>query len=357
MPATSSDMERSIARCRVVLCVVMVLVLFVDPMTGGAFALDRYWATVLAAHFVYGCAILALHDRTRLRRALAAITTVGDVGFVAAVATVTEGTTSPFYSFFAFAVLSAGLRSGLQAALLVTATSVALYVMLVLALSPPGQHLYLFMRAAYIAITGYLVGFFGQERLRQEARILGLEAHAQRERIARSLHDGHMQALAGVNLRLETCQELLRRGATGDALAEIADLQRGVNREYDELRAYIRSLLALEEKERAGREDDTRVRVRAEFEGSVRFVEHVLQIMLEGARNVRSHARATSASIEARAAAGGLRLTIDDDGVGFPDQVDSSWSIASRVSECGGTLRLLRDGRPGAHVAVELPVT
>ena len=45
-----------------------------------------------------------------------------------------------------------------------------------------------------------------------ESRIRELESASQRERIARSLHDGYMQALAGVNLRLETCRELLRRG-------------------------------------------------------------------------------------------------------------------------------------------------
>lgn len=158
MSTPSSDMDRSIARCRVFLSVVVCLVLYVDPLTGGAFALDRYWATVLAAHLVYSLAILAFQRRIPLRR----VPMVGDVVFVAAVATVTEGTTSPFYVFFAFAVLTAGLRSGLTAALVVTTASVVLYVTAVMALSPRDQHLFLFMRVAYIAIAGYLVGFFGE---------------------------------------------------------------------------------------------------------------------------------------------------------------------------------------------------
>jgi signal transduction histidine kinase len=356
MNPTVSDMERSIARCRILLVLVVAPVMYVDPMTGGAFALGNYWSAVAAAHLVYGLAIAIAQGRVSPRR-LASLTTFGDVVFVAAVATVTEGTTSPFYAYFAFAVLAAGLRGGLRPALLVSAASVALYVTLVLALSPRDQHLYLLMRAAYISITGALVGYFGEERLRQDARIRTLEAHAQREEIARSLHDGHVQALAGVNLRLESCRELLRRGAHADALAELTDLQRGVNREHDELRSYIRSLVALEEAERSERSDATRVSVRAEFTGSVRFVEHVLQIMLEGTRNVHRHARATAASIEAKSAAGELQLTIDDDGVGFPEAIHSSWSIASRVRECGGKLHVPRDGRAGAHVAVQLPVT
>lgn len=356
MSAANLDMERSIARCRVFLCLVIGLVLYVDPLTGGAFALGKYWASVLAAHLAYGLSLLAAQQRFSSRR-LSAIATVGDVLFATAVATVTEGTTSPFYAFFAFAVLAVALRSGLRATLLVTTVSVALYITLVVLRAPDDEHLYLTIRAAYIGITGYLVGYFGEVRLRQDARIRELEAVAERERIARSLHDGHMQALAAVNLRLETCRELLRRGSQDEAVAELTDLQRGVNREHDELRAYIRSLVDLDEASVAAPESATRVSVSARFEGSVAFVEHVLLLMLEGTRNVRRHARASSASVAAAVSADGLVLTIDDDGVGFGPGDGPPWSMTSRVNECGGRLTLPADGRAGGHVVVELPVT
>jgi signal transduction histidine kinase len=355
MSVADLDMERSIARCRVVLCLVISLVLYVDPLTGGAFALGRYWGSVLAAHLVYGLALLVAQRRSPAR-SLATLASVGDVVFAAAVATVTEGTTSPFYVFFAFAVLAVALRSGLRAAMLVTSVSVVLYLALVVFRSPADQHLYLLIRAAYIATTGYLVGYFGEVRLRQDARIRELETVAERERIARSLHDGYMQALSGVNLRLETCRELLRRGAHDEVLAELTDLQRGVNREHDELRAYIRSLVDLDEAGPIAREDATRVSVRADFEGTAAFVEHVLFLMLEGTRNVHRHARAHSASIAARVSGSELLLTIDDDGVGFRDGDAPPWSMASRVDECGGRLTLPADGRAGGHVLVQLPV-
>ena len=50
----------------------------------------------------------------------------------------------------------------------------------------------------------------------------------------------------------------------------------------------------------------------------------------------------------------GVRITIDDDGVGFPTNVPP-WSIASRVSEIGGDLEILADRGPGAHVIVTVP--
>ena len=103
-------------------------------------------------------------------------------------------------------------------------------------------------------------------------------------------------------------------------MAELGELHSDVKREYDELRAYIRSLVERETTPApVERRDATRFSVHADFGGSALFVEHVLHIMLEGTRNVRRHARASSAAISARTVAGDVVLAIDDDGVGFPE--------------------------------------
>lgn len=367
--STSFDMERGIARCRVVLSLVAILALYVDPteptltnwipLGSGFFSISWYWASVLIAHLTYSLMLVILQGRSAVsHRHLTTIATCGDVLFAIAIAVVTEGTTSPFYSFFAFAVLAAGLRSGLPAALVVTAISVALYALLIVVAAPANQAFYIVMRAAYIAITGYLVGYLGQERLNLEARIGSLETEAQRERIARSLHDGYAQALAGVNLRLETCRELFRRGQASDAIAELSDLQVGVAREQDEVREYIRSLMDSEAPRPSGTIDPdgpARVSIDADFRASATLVEHVLLIALEGVRNVRRHAHARAADIRIRSVAGQLVLTIDDDGIGFPADAKAPWSMRSRVAECGGQLSLSREGRSGAHVHIRLP--
>src|SRR5439155_14952049 len=104
----------------------------------------------------------------------------------------------------------------------------------------------------------------------------------------------------GANLRLATSRELLRRGQNEEAFVELPELQAGVNREHAELRPYIRSLADLEPPlapPTLG--EGTRFSIRAHFDGSLLLVEHVLQIMLEGARNVRRHASADSAVITA----------------------------------------------------------
>jgi len=94
--------------------------------------------------------------------------------------------------------------------------------------------------------------------------------------------------------------------------------------------------------------------VKAEFAGAGPLVEHVLQILLEGVRNIRRHAFARSASIEARVEGPELHIHIDDDGLGFPDGAVAPWSISSRVDQIGGQLQMARDKRAGAHLNIAL---
>jgi signal transduction histidine kinase len=85
------------------------------------------------------------------------------------------------------------------------------------------------MRAVYLAIAGYLIGFVGQQRAIFEAGG-ARTGETERHLIARSLHD--VQVLAGVNLRLETSKELLMRQRPADALVELNELQNGAGWEH-----------------------------------------------------------------------------------------------------------------------------
>jgi signal transduction histidine kinase len=362
------DIERNIARCRIVLSVVGIMAVYLDPtppafstrtpVAHGPFSIDPSAFAVMVSHLAYSLTLyIALAYPLASPRRLQAIATWGDVLFGPAIALFTEGTTSPFYAFFVFAVLAVGFRGGFRHTMLVTAVSVSLYLSLILVSAPHNASFYI-MRPAYLAIAGYLVGYLGQQRLALEARIRELETTEQRQAIARSLHDGYCQALAGVNLRLETCRQLLDRGQVGDAFGELTELQAGVNREHDELRTYIRSLAAQEARPTpngGSTEQATRFTVKAQFSGGLPLVEHALHIMLEGARNVGRHARARAARIEAASEDDKIVISIDDDGVGFPPDASLPWSIASRVAEVGGRIDVGRADATGARLLVELP--
>jgi signal transduction histidine kinase len=366
-PSTQFDIDRSVAQCRIALSLVALVAVYVDPTTptlthwlplrGGPFTLDPYALAVLLVHLAYSAALyVAILSKRVSPTMLFHVAIWGDVTIAAVIALVTEGATSPFYPFFVFAVLAVGLRGGLRPALRVTAVTVVLYATLIAVSYPRGGDAYL-MRPAYLAITGYIVGFIGQRRLDLEEQLCDLEAEVQRQTIARSLHDGYAQALAGVNLRIEVCRRLLARGETAGAVEELSDLQQSVNREHDELRGYIRSLIARDDGvAHAAAPSDTRCDVEVRFQASAPLVEHVLLIMLEGVRNIRRHAGARTARLGAcEDGADSIHITLDDDGVGFADDAALPWSIASRVDECDGSIRVARDAGRGAHLVIDLP--
>jgi len=271
-----------------------------------------------------------------------------------AIATMTEGVNSPAFPFFAFAVVVSGLRGTVRHTVRVTTVSLGLYLCLIVLSTRGDADLYI-MRPIYLAITGYLVGYLGQQRLELQEQMQQLEVAEQRHRIARELHDGYAQALAGITLRLEGTRRLLRSDASGEALEELTELQDSVNREYDELRRYARSLAGLDPSP-LGDEDGTPVRMtlRADVTGSAQLVEHVLGIAREGLVNVRRHSRATTGCIDIRGHGSEIRIDIDDDGVGFRDDV-APWTIASRSRDIGGTLHIDRAAGRGAHVSITLP--
>jgi len=364
-PTGQAQLEQNIARCRLVLSIAAFIAVYVDPtepllsrwipLQSGPFVMDPRLLIVMGAHFIYSLMLYVGLMGTQLWSSRAIARTVWiDVLFGAAMATLTEGVTSPAYPFFAFAVVTAGLRGGLRQATLVTAASVGLYVGFLVLSTRRGAEFYI-MRPVYLAIAGYLVGYLGQQRDELQDEIGRLEQAEQRHRIARDLHDGFVQALAGINLRLEGCRRQLVAHSIDEVSADLAELQASVQREYDDLRVYMRSLADLEATPGPRQESmPTRLHVSAQLSGSVELVDHVLQIAREGINNVRKHARARTATIKIDTENSLVHISIEDDGVGFREDA-TPWSIASRVKEIGGRLQILGNQAGGACLSITLP--
>ncbi len=362
------DLEANIARGRIVLSLVTLIAVFADPttphlaawlhVTSGPFAIDAHLLGILCVHLAYAAALFLAIRRGVDIDYLTVFSTILDVIFAVVVTLFTEGPTTPSFVFFAFVIVAVGCRSDFRATAITTGVCTLIYLMLIALLTPGDWHLYV-MRPAYLAITGYLVGFLGQERVTFEEHIRELETEAERQNIARFLHDGYAQGLAGINLRLETCRTLLQNDRAAAALEEVTELQRGVAREFDDVRAYIRSLAAVATT--PARESaplaDPRCHIRAVVTARASLLEPTLQIMLEGLRNMRKHARAQSATIDVAEDRNHVRITIRDDGIGFGAQPTPPWSIASRVAECGGRLAIASAEEKGAHLEIELPFT
>jgi len=348
-------LDLQVARARVVVSILAVLSIYIDPNAGGLFHLGPLLLTTLGCHLLYSAIANVAVTRHSDSSAVRALSTILDLSFATGIAFLTEGGTSPSFVFFVFAIVAAVSRMGARDTLLVTLYSVSLYA-LVIAFSH-GLLSHYMMRAVYLAIDGYLIGFFGRERVRFETRLRELEAETERMTIARSLHDGYIQALAGINLRLETCRDMLRCNQVNEALAEAAELQTGIEREYDRVRSYVRFLAktALPKSTETMAAPATAFRFTADFVTCGSIIEHLLQIVLEGVRNVQRHARAGSSTIAVEQGAKMIRVRLDDDGVGFGGAKVPPWTIASRVAELNGRLRLREDLPVGAHLEMEIP--
>jgi signal transduction histidine kinase len=361
---TNTPLEVHIARCRVILSVVALAAVYVDPtapyvaswmkVSSGRFTIDPYVFVVMGVHLLYSLAVYsaAVRGSVTVER-LTSWTVVADVVIGGAIALVTEGATSPFSAFFMFAVVVAGFRSGLRQAMIVTAASVSVYLGMILISAPGRMNVYI-MRPAYLAIVGYLVGYLGQHRLKMQRALQSLEAAEQRHRIARDLHDGFVQALAGINLRLEGCRRLLERRDDARAMTVLTDLQSSVSREYDDLREYMVNLAGVHSSPAAtGAPRSTQFSLDIRVDGPIDLMDHVLQIAREGLSNVRRHAEAASAAIRVSVEDSKIRIVIEDDGVGLKSQT-APWSIASRVDEVGGDLQLA-DSKRGSRMQILLP--
>jgi signal transduction histidine kinase len=370
-------MEAAIAQSRLMLSLIAMVAVYVDPtaptmpwlsLTGGEFSIDPYALAVMTLHVAYSlAAYYALVRGLIVAERLARVTTWADVAFGAAIVVCTEGSSSPFWAFFIFAVIAAGSHGGFRRSMAVTTISVAIYLILILMAWQGTMTNFYIMRPVYLAVVGYLTAYLGHLRQSLETEVHRLESVKQRNRIARALHDGCVQTLGGVNLTLESCQLLLRAGRDGEAQAALAELQTSINREHDELRTYVRELADVETRPSPVRDappaagsaaspnGHTRFVVSADFAGSAPFVDQVLQIVREAVTNVKRHAHAQSAAVTVRAGDAQVLIAVDDDGVGFADPEQVPWSMSSRVSDVGGVIRVARDARPGAHLRLALP--
>ncbi len=362
-----SDLELDIARARILLSVATLISIYVDPnvpdmtpwirLTGGPLVIDRFALAALSIHLAYS---IAVHAGVRIgsigasaRRWVTAL----DIVFACLVTVFTEGPISPSFVFFVFAIIATGCREGFRSTMFVTLASSVSYFVLVSASAHASTSVAYLTRPIYLALTGYFIAYLGQLRVGYEAALRERDRRDQRQSIARSLHDGFIQSLSGVRLRLVACHRMIAGGDTTHGLAELAALESEVAHEYDEARAYVRSLADIEDaRPRPPERSATRFDLDLRFSSDGTSVEHVLRMVLEGVRNVIQHAHAGRAELHARTNGDRLHVVIEDDGVGFGPEARPPWSMASRIADLGGRLSV-RSGLSGGRIEIDLPAT
>lgn len=214
-----------------------------------------------------------------------------------------------------------------------------------------------------------------QERLRELAVI------AERERIAREMHDGLAQVLGYVNTKSQAVDEYLATGRVDEARAQLGELSRAARSVYVDVREAILGLRspivagaglvgAVEEYAQRFAEASklvVDVSVSPEARAAVLSPEaeaQVFRIIQESLTNVRKHAEAHRAGIAVAMDGGFLLVRVSDDGRGLAGDPagPDDWpryglqAMRERAHEVGATVELTSRPGAGATVTVVVPV-
>ena len=225
----------------------------------------------------------------------------------------------------------------------------------------------LFYSTLFPVIIGAGNTFFAERnrmnhRLRKaNEEIEQLAKVAERERIARDLHDVLGHTLSVITLKSELAGKLIDRDPerAGKEIREVSEISRQALSEVrDAIRGYRSKGLAAELAQAKTTLETAGLTVQCDAASTVKLPpvqESVLSLVVrEGVTNVVRHAQARSCRLRLEQHNGTCSLEIEDDGLGSSGEEGNGLrGMRERVEMLGGTL--LRDTRSGTKLTITVP--
>lgn len=199
----------------------------------------------------------------------------------------------------------------------------------------------------------------------------------ERARIAREMHDGMAQVLAYVNTKAQAVREYVVAGKTEKAIRQLEQLAAAARDVLTEVREGILALRTDATGERSFQQvvgeylgkwrEQTGIAVEARIPAQLNVgpaVElQLLRIVQEALSNVRKHSGADRALLAIESSRDGLRVVVEDEGVGFDEATlerkgGPRFGLAimrERAESVGGTLTIDSVPGRGTSVRVDLP--
>lgn len=208
----------------------------------------------------------------------------------------------------------------------------------------------------------------------------GAAVTEERTRIACEIHDGLVQSLAGVNFKLDLCQQLIKKNPKA-SMVTVRESKAQLKLAIQEARQVIFNLRPLHYDKMELipaltnylKSYETQYRIKTEF--SVSGDEQILfprtkiflfRIVQEALSNVQKHARADRVSVQLEIDLDLLRVTITDNGIGFdmhtilrdPEKWDHFGirGILERARLVGGEGTIDSKKGQGTRIVVEVPL-
>jgi len=377
--------ETAVAWLRVVFAVLAVLVIQPERVT--RFPLLSSFS--LSAFLIYSIAVLCLAKKNRLTaRPIDILTNSLDVVWIALIVFSTGGTRTPFFFYYSFPIITAGLRWGLKGSLPVALVGVIVYgiVRLTLAaesIEPPIGIDVLLVRSLYLIVLAGIFGYVSEFERRQNRRLIALSKTAEevatlqeRRRIIFELHDGILQSLATLILRLEGSRKRLPDSEKQliDEMRSLEDLTRDSMKEIRQFLAgkatknLVTGTLVEKLREEArflrdGMGLDVILESEPEdLELSAETEREVYYVLREALTNVIRHSHASKVDIHLTQKNDQLAGLLADNGVGFSTGVqrENGFGLAAmtqRITKIGGELFVRSSPGAGTKITFSVPAT
>jgi len=223
-------------------------------------------------------------------------------------------------------------------------------------------------------VLATLEQFFFVQQVQQSA------SADERLRISRELHDGVVQSLAGIGLRLQTLRT--RDAVAADIAEEIAEVQRVLEHDQRELRAIVRELrphdtrdgraIVAQELQRMRERFpmewglDVQIELAGPVDVSARVAHELCRIVNESLANAARHGGASRAIVTVAPTNGAVDIRVDDNGRGFAFEGRHDLASLERLGQGPRTLKervrslsgalMVASSRSGASIEVHIPM-
>jgi signal transduction histidine kinase len=376
--------ERAVAWLRVGFAALAVIVIQLNPERVARFPLLSFFS--LSSFLVYSLAVLWLAKKNKLTAPpIDVLTNSLDVVWIAVIVFSTGGTRTPFFFYYSFPVITASLRWGLKGSLPVALVGVVVYGIVRLTLtaesmdSPIGIDT-LLVRSLYLILLAGIFGFVSEFERRQNRQLLALSKTAgevatlqERRRIMFELHDGILQSLATLILRLEGCRTRVP-DSEKDLIDEMHSLEDLTRDSMKEIRQFLagrttKPLIAgtlvekLREEARFLRDgmglDVILESEPDDLELSADTEREVYYVLREALTNVIRHSHASKVDIQLSQKNGQLAGSLIDNGVGFSIVQQNTGlgltAMAQRLKKIGGELFVRSSPGSGTKIIFSVP--
>ncbi|MPZ76162.1 MAG: hypothetical protein GEU77_06530 [Deltaproteobacteria bacterium] len=378
--------EKLLAWLRVAFAIVAIVVVQLNPTRVATFPFLSIFS--LNAFVLYSLIVAYLvRQKKSYSEPLGLATTCLDLLWISLIVFSTGGSRTPFFVYYFFPIITASARWGVRGSIPVALVGVIVYGiirfdLLVESLNPLAIDTYI-VRSIYLTALAYIFGYVSEFEKKQNHRLLALSKTAveaaateERRRITYELHDGILQSLATIILRLEACRSRLlesQKELVGDiqsvedftrhSMSEIRDFLAGKETQplaagtlFEKLRdelSFLHKGLGLKVIFESEPEEPDLP------QGIEREVYYVLR---EALTNVIRHSHASQAEIYMKRTPKVFESSLKDNGVGFDQSSGNNRTglglagMEERIKKIGGQLIIKSSPGMGTSIFFALPL-